>query len=425
MLNTKQLREDFEVVEKALSKRKGKFNLSKFKILDEARKEIILDVEKYKSEQNIVSKQVPVLKKEGKDVSKILEDMKVIALKIKELDPKLKKVEEEIKEFLLNIPNIPHESVPKGESDEENKEIKKVGEITTFDFEPKPHWELGEELNILDPTRAAKVTGSRFHFYKGDGARLERALYNFMLDTHNDNGYTEIIPPAIVNRDSMQGTGQLPKFEEDLFKLQGDNGYYLIPTAEVPLTNLHRNEILKASDLPIKYCALSTNFRAEAGSAGRDTRGLIRQHQFAKVELVLFTKEENSFEALEGLLKDSQRILDLLELPYRIVNLCTGDLGFSSTKTYDIEVWMPSYNRYVEISSCSNFIDFQGRRSNIRYKNDIKDKSKYIHTLNGSGLALGRTVAAVLENYQQSDGSIKIPKVLKEYFKKEKIVKQK
>ncbi len=424
MISVKELREDYEKVVKSLSKREGEFNLSLFKELDEKRKNYILEVEKLKSDQNKVSKQVPIMKKEGQDVTEVLKEMKELSNKIKELDPKLKSVDMEIEQLLLSIPNVPDDSVPAGKSDEENVEMRVVGEIRKFDFEPKPHWDLGEDLGILDSATAGKVTGSRFHFYKGDGARLERALYNFMLDTHNDNGYTELIVPAMVNKDSMQGTGQLPKFEEDLFKVE-DTNYYMIPTAEVPITNFHRDEILKGSDLPLKYCGLSTNFRKEAGSAGRDTRGLIRQHQFAKVELVLFVKEEESFKALEELTKDAERILQLLKLPYRVVNLCTGDLGFSSTKTYDIEVWLPSYNRYVEISSCSNFVGFQGRRANIRYKEDVKSKTKHVHTLNGSGLALGRTVAAVLENYQQEDGSILIPDVLVPYFRKEKIEKSK
>ncbi len=416
MLDAKQLREDFDLVQKTLNKRKGNYDLSKFKDLDIKRRELIQKSEELKSEQNRVSKEIPAMKKEGKDVSSILEEMKNLSNTIKELETPLKEIDLEINEFLLSYPNLPHESVEIGDTDEDNTEIRKYGEIPSFSFEPKPHWELGENLNILDPATAGKVTGARFHFYRGLGAKLERAIYNFMLDTHGDNGYTEIIPPNMVNKDSMYGTGQLPKFEEDMFKVE-DTNYYLIPTAEVPVTNIHRDEILNGQQLPIKYCALSTNFRAEAGSAGRDTRGLIRQHQFNKVELVQFVHPDKSFEALEQLTNDAEKILQLLKIPYRVVNLCTGDLGFSSTKTYDIEVWLPSYNRYVEISSCSNFVDFQARRANIKFKNDVKDKAQLVHTLNGSGLAVGRTVAAILENYQQEDGSIKVPDVLVPYMR--------
>lgn len=423
MLDAKLLREDFDLVQNAINKRKGNYDLSKFKSLDVKRRELIQEIEELKSKQNKVSAEVPKLKKEGKDVSTILEEMKQLSETIKNLDTPLKELELEINEFLLSFPNMPHSSVEVGDTDADNTEIRKVGEVPNFSFEPKPHWEIGEALNILDPTTAAKVTGARFHFYRGLGAKLERAIYNFMLDTHSfENGYTEIIPPNMVNKDSMYGTGQLPKFEEDMFKVENTN-YYLIPTAEVPVTNIHRDEILNGADLPIKYCALSTNFRAEAGSAGRDTRGLVRQHQFNKVELVQFTKPEDSFEALEKLTNDAEKILKLLKLPYRVVNLCTGDLGFSSTKTYDIEVWMPSYNRYVEISSCSNFVDFQARRANIKFKDDVKDKAQLVHTLNGSGLAVGRTVAAILENYQQEDGTVIVPEVLVPYMRTEKITK--
>lgn len=423
MLDAKLLREDFDLVQNTINKRKGNYDLSKFKSLDVKRRELIQKIEELKSKQNKVSAEVPKLKKEGKDVSTILEEMKQLSETIKNLDTPLKELELEINEFLLSFPNMPHSSVEVGDTDADNTEIRKVGEVPNFSFEPKPHWEIGEALNILDPTTAAKVTGARFHFYRGLGAKLERAIYNFMLDTHSfENGYTEIIPPNMVNKDSMYGTGQLPKFEEDMFKVENTN-YYLIPTAEVPVTNIHRDEILNGADLPIKYCALSTNFRAEAGSAGRDTRGLVRQHQFNKVELVQFTKPEDSFEALEKLTNDAEKILKLLKLPYRVVNLCTGDLGFSSTKTYDIEVWMPSYNRYVEISSCSNFVDFQARRANIKFKDDVKDKAQLVHTLNGSGLAVGRTVAAILENYQQEDGTVIVPEVLVPYMRTEKITK--
>ena len=344
--------------------------------------------------------------------------MKEVSKKIKELDGDVSAIEETLQNILLTIPNIPDASVPVGKSDEDNEEVRVWGEPTKFDFEPKSHWDIGESLDILDFERASKITGSRFTVYKGAGARLERALINFMLDLHIEkHGYKEILPPYIVNRDSMTGTGQLPKFEEDAFKLSNNNDYFLIPTAEVPVTNLHRDEILSKEDLPICYVAYSGCFRAEAGSAGRDTRGLIRQHQFNKVELVKFTDVESSMEELEKLTANAEKVLKLLELPYRVVNLCTGDLGFSSAKTYDIEVWMPSYNRYVEISSCSNFKDYQARRAKIQYRPEKGAKPMYVHTLNGSGLAIGRTTAAILENYQQADGSVIIPEVLRDYMR--------
>jgi seryl-tRNA synthetase len=318
--------------------------------------------------------------------------------------------------MILAIPNIPHESVPVGKDSDDNIEMRRFSEPRKFDFDPKPHWELGETLGILDPETAAKVTGARFHFYKGLGARLERSIYTFYLNYHTENsGYTEIFPPYMVNRASMTGTGQLPKFEEDAFHVS-NNDYFLIPTAEVPVTNMHRDEILDGARLPIKYCAYSACFRAEAGSAGRDTRGLIRQHQFNKVELVKFSRPENSYEELEKLTNDAEKVLQALGLPYRVVTLCTGDLGFSAAKTYDIEVWMPSYGRYVEISSCSNFEDFQARRAAIRFKDSPRDKARYVHTLNGSGVAVGRTVAAIMENYQNEDGSITVPEVLRPYM---------
>ncbi len=422
MLDAKLLRENFDYVQQVMNKRNGNYDLSKFKQLDTKRRELIQEIEQLKNKQNKVSAEIPKLKKEGKDVSAILEEMKQLSETIKSIDAPLKQLEIEVNEFLLSFPNLPHESVEKGDSDADNTEIRRVGEVTQFSFEPKPHWELGDELNILDPATAGKVTGARFNFSRGLGAKLERAVYNFMLDTHGKKGYMEINAPYIVNEDSLYGTGQLPKFKEDLFKLENSN-YYLIPTAEVPVTNIHRDEILSGDKLPIKYCSYSINFRSEAGSAGRDTRGLIRQHQFPKVELVQFVKPEDSFETLERLTNDAEDILKLLKLPYRVVNLCTGDLGFSSTKTYDIEVWLPSYNRYVEISSCSNFVDFQARRANIKFKNDIKDKAQLVHTLNGSGLAVGRTVAAILENYQQEDGSILVPDVLIPYMGTDKITK--
>ncbi|MEG1779339.1 MAG: serine--tRNA ligase, partial [Oscillospiraceae bacterium] len=338
-----------------------------------------------------------------------------IADEIKKDDSLISELETRQRELVLMIPNIPHQSVPSGKDDSDNIEARKFGEPTVFAYEPKAHWDIGSDLNILDPETAAKVTGARFHFYKGLGARLERAVINFYMDTHASRGYTEILPPYIANRTSMTGTGQLPKFEDDAFKIE-NNGYFLIPTAEVPVTNMYRNETFKGKQLPIKYCAYTPCFRSEAGSSGRDTRGLVRQHQFNKVELVKFVKPENSYDELEKLTGDAEYCLQQLGLPYHVVTLSTGDLGFSSAKTYDIEVWMPSYNRYVEISSCSNFEDFQARRASIRFKNDTKDKPQLVHTLNGSGLAVGRTVAAILENYQNPDGSVTVPKVLVPYM---------
>lgn len=416
MLDIKRIRENYECVKNALEKRGKKYNLDAFLPLDEKRRSLLHQVEELKNKQNLTSKQVPILKKEGKDTTELMSEMKNLAEKIKVLDNDIRNVDEEIKNLLYSIPNTPNEKVPNGVDDTENEEMRRWGEPTKFDFDPKPHWDLGEQHDILDFGRAAKITGSRFTVYKGLGARLERALINFMLDTHIDkHGYVEIIPPQMVNKDSMYGTGQLPKFEEDMFKVSNSN-YYLVPTAEVPVTNLYRDEILNGNSLTISHCAFTACFRAEAGSAGRDTKGLIRQHQFNKVELVKFTRPEKSYEELEKLTNDAENILKLLKLPYRVVRLCGGDLGFSSAMTYDIEVWLPSYNRYVEISSCSNFEDFQARRANIKFKDDIKDKAKLVHTLNGSGLAIGRTVSAILENFQQKDGSVIIPEVLVPYM---------
>ena len=416
MLDIKRIREDFEGVKKALEKRGKKYDLESFLTLDEKRRTLLQEVEELKNKQNTTSKQVPILKKEGKDTTEIMAEMKQLSEKIKELDNSVREVDEEIKTLLYSIPNTPNEKVPFGTDDTENEEIRKWGEPRKFDFEPKPHWDLGEQHDILDFARAAKISGARFTIYKGLGARLERALINFMLDTHIEkHGYVEIMPPQMVNKDSMYGTGQLPKFAEDMFRVE-NNGYYLVPTAEVPVTNLYRDEILNGSYLTISHCAFTACFRAEAGSAGRDTRGLIRQHQFNKVELVKFTKPEKSYEELEKLTNDAESILKLLNLPYRVVRLCGGDLGFSSAMTYDIEVWLPSYNRYVEISSCSNFEDFQARRANIKFKDNVKDKATLVHTLNGSGLAIGRTVSAILENFQQEDGTVIIPEVLVPYM---------
>ena len=416
MLDIKRIITDYDNVKKALEKRGKEFNLEIFLPLNEKRRTLLKEVEELKNKQNTASKQVPILKKEGKNTDALMQEMKTLSEKTKDLDILVREVDEEINSLLLSIPNTPNENVPEGADDTQNVEIRKFGEPRKFDFEPKAHWDLGEQNDILDFSRAAKITGSRFTVYKGLGARLERALINFMLDTHIEkNGYVEILPPQMVNSNSMIGTGQLPKFAEDMFKIS-NNGYYLVPTAEVPVTNLYRDEILNGKDLPISHCAFTACFRAEAGSAGRDTRGLIRQHQFNKVELVKFTKPENSYEELEKLTNDAESILKALNLPYRVVRLCGGDLGFSSAMTYDIEVWLPSYNRYVEISSCSNFEDFQARRANIKFKDDIKDKAQLVHTLNGSGLAVGRTVSAIIENYQNEDGSITIPEVLIPYM---------
>ncbi|MBO8434393.1 MAG: serine--tRNA ligase [Tyzzerella sp.] len=416
MLDVKDLRNNFDEVKKALDKRHKDYNLDKFKDLDAKRRELIGQVEELKNKQNVASKEIPKLKKEGKDTTELMAEMKELSAKVKELDAQVTEVDNALTDFMYTIPNTPNAKVPDGADDTENEEIRKWGEPTKFDFEPKPHWDLGDELNILDPATAGKITGARFTVYRGLGARLERAIANFMLDTHVDkHGYTEILPPFIVNRKSMTGTGQLPKFEEDAFKVAGTD-YFLVPTAEVPVTNMYSDMILNGADLTIKHCAYTACFRAEAGSAGRDTRGLIRQHQFNKVELVKFARPEESYDELEKLTNDAEAILQLLGIPYRVVRLCGGDLGFSSAMTYDIEVWMPSYNRYVEISSCSNFESFQARRANIKFKDNIKDKAQYVHTLNGSGLAVGRTTAAILENFQQADGSVIIPEVLRPYM---------
>ncbi|SHM78197.1 seryl-tRNA synthetase [Caldanaerovirga acetigignens] len=417
MLDIKMIRSNPEEVKRALEKRGTQANLEEFLKLDEERRSLLVEVEQLKGLRNRESEEIARRKKQGEPADDLIEKMREVSGKIKEMDERVKKIEERLEQLLLMIPNIPDESVPVGESDADNVEVRRWGELRKFDFDPKPHWELGEALGILDFERAAKITGSRFVVYKGAGARLERALINFMLDLHIEkHGYREIFPPFIVNRASMTGTGQLPKFEEEAFKLYNNTDYFLIPTAEVPVTNLHRDEILEKDDLPIYYVAYSGCFRAEAGSAGRDTRGIIRQHQFNKVELVKFAEPDKSMEELEKLTKDAEEVLQLLGLPYRVVALCTGDLGFASAKTYDIEVWMPSYNRYVEISSCSNFKDYQARRANIRYRPEKGAKPQYVHTLNGSGLAVGRTTAAILENFQQPDGSVVIPEVLRPYM---------
>lgn len=417
MLDVKLLRNNFEEVKQKLQNRGedlGEFE--KFGELDKRRRTLIVETEALKSQRNEVSQEIAKLKREKQDADAKIEEMRVVGDRIKTLDIELREIDEKLDTILMSIPNIPHESTPVGESEDDNVEIRKWGEVREFDFEPKAHWDLGTDLDILDFENAAKVTGSRFVFYKKLGARLERALINFMMDLHsNEHGYEEMLPPYMVNRASMTGTGQLPKFEEDAFLIEAED-YFLIPTAEVPVTNYHREDILKAEDLPRKYTAFSACFRSEAGSAGRDTRGLIRQHQFNKVELVQFVKPEDSYAALEKLTGNAEEVLRRLELPYRVLSMCTADLGFTAAKKYDLEVWIPSYDSYREISSCSNFESFQARRANIRFRREPGSKPEYVHTLNGSGLALGRTVAAILENYQEEDGSVRIPKVLQGYM---------
>lgn len=420
MLDLKRIRNNAEEIKAALGNRGEKFDVTVIDeviSLDEERRTILVEVETLKSKRNQVSAEIPKRKKAGEDVTEVMAEMKKIGETIKELDARVNEINEKIEYIMLRIPNIPNPQVPDGATDEDNIEIKKWGEPTKFNFEPKAHWDLGTDLNILDFERGGKVAGSRFTFYKGNGARLERSIISYFLDKHTfDNGYTEVLPPYMANRDSMVGTGQLPKFEEDAFKVE-NNGYFLIPTAEVPVTNMYKNEIFSGDELPVKHVAYSACFRAEAGSAGRDTRGLVRQHQFNKVELVKFCKPEDSYNELDKLVVDAESVLQGLGLPYRIVRICKGDLGFTAALKYDIEVWMPSYNRYVEISSCSNFEDFQARRANIKYRETAKDKPQFIHTLNGSGVAIGRTVAAILENYQQEDGTVVIPEAIREYMR--------
>lgn len=416
MLDLKFVRENLDKVAEAMKNRHTEVDLDAFRKLDQERRDLLQEVEADKSMRNSVSAEISKMKKNGEDASEKILSMRTLGDKIAETDKKLKEVEQGLRDIMLTIPNMPDASVPVGKDDTENPEVRKWGEPTHFDFEPKAHWNLGEDLGILDSNRAAKVSGGRFYYYLGLGARLERAVYNFMLDQHTQkDGYTEVIPPYIVNRETMTGTGQLPKFHEDMYRLEGME-MYLIPTAEVPLTNYYRDEIIDGAKLPIYLTAFTPCFRAEAGSAGRDTRGLIRQHQFHKVEMVKFTKPEDSFDELEKLTHNAEGILQALGLPYHVVCLCTGDLGFSATKCYDIEVWFPAQNKYREISSCSNCVDFQARRANIRFRRDSKSKPEFVHTLNGSGLAVGRTVAAILENYQQADGSIVVPEVLRPYM---------
>ena len=416
MLDIRLIRENPEKVKAAMKTRNKDMDALVDEILeiDKKVRELTQKADALKAQQNAASKDIPRIKKEGGDISEIMTKMNAIKEEVKVLDAEKAVLAEKQKTMMYEFPNVPSSETPIGKDDSENVEIRKFGEPRQFDFEPKAHWDIGADLGILDPETAAKVTGTRFHFYKGLGARLERAIISFFLNTHTEHGYTEVFPPFMVNRASMTGTGQLPKFEEDAFKLTND--YFLIPTAEVPVTNMFRDDILDGSQLPISFCAYSACFRAEAGSAGRDTRGLIRQHQFNKVELVKFTKPEESYAELEKLTNDAERVLQLLGLPYRVVALSSGDIGFSSAKTYDIEVWMPSYGRYVEISSCSNFEDFQARRASIRFKNGPKDKAQLVHTLNGSGVAVGRTTAAILENYQNADGTVTIPEALVPYM---------
>ena len=416
MLDIKLIRTEPEKVKAALARRKENVDIDALLELDNKRRELLFKVEQLKGKQNETSKMIPAMKKEGKDVAPIFAEMKTLSAEISEFDDEIRELDEKINKVMLTIPNIPNPTVPDGETDADNVEVRRFMEPTKFDFEPKAHWDIGNDLGILDPQTAGKVTGTRFTFYRGQGARLERSIINFYLNTHpEESGYTEIFPPYMVHRRSMVGTGQLPKFEEDAFKVVGTD-YFLIPTAEVPVTNMYREQILDGNKLPIKHVAYSACFRAEAGSAGKDTRGLIRQHQFNKVELVKFTKPEDSYDELEKLTRDAEKVLQLLKLPYRVVKICVGDLGFTAAMKYDIEVWMPSYNRFVEISSCSNFEDFQARRADIKFKNSPKDKAQYVHTLNGSGVAIGRTVAAILENYQNADGSVTVPEVLRQYM---------
>ncbi|HUW63217.1 MAG TPA: serine--tRNA ligase [Spirochaetia bacterium] len=421
MLDLKFVRQNAAQVQAALAKRGIPVTLDEFLQLDEKRRRLLFETEQMKNRLNTVSAEIGRLKKAGVDSGGMQSQMRELSQQIKEMDDEVRGVIDALNEILLSLPNLPDESVPVGADERGNVEVRTWGTIPAFPFEPKPHWELGEELDIIDFERGGKVSGARFSFAKGLGARLERALISFMLDLHTSRGYTEIFPPFLVNRESMIGTGQLPKFANEMFRVE-NAGYYLIPTAEVPVTNLFRGEVLEADKLPVKLAAYSACFRAEAGAAGKDTRGLIRQHQFNKVELVKFCRPEDSFDELEKLTADACRVLELLGLPYRVIVLCTGDIGFASAKTYDLEVWLPSAATYREISSCSNFVDFQARRANIRYRTG-RGKSEYVHTLNGSGVAVGRTVAAILENYQQADGSVVVPEVLRPFMRVERIEK--
>ncbi|MEG1257136.1 serine--tRNA ligase [Clostridium sp.] len=419
MIDLKRIRNNPDEFKTKMQNRGESFDLSlidEVVELDQKRRNILIEVEELKNKRNVTSAEIPKLKKQGIDVSETMKEMKLLSDTIKNYDLELNEIDQKLEFIMFRIPNVPHDSVPNGSTDDDNVEIKKWGNTREFNFTPKEHWTIGTDNNILDFERAGKVTGSRFTVYKGLGARLERSLINYFLNKHTDeNGYDEVLPPYMVNRASMIGTGQLPKFEEDAFKV-ADTDYFLIPTAEVPVTNIYRDETIDGDKLPIKYAAYSACFRSEAGSAGRDTRGLIRQHQFNKVELVKFTKQEDSYNELDKLVADAESVLQGLGLPYRIVRICRGDLGFTAALKYDIEVWMPSYNKYVEISSCSNFEDFQSRRANIKYKDDPKAKPKFVHTVNGSGVAIGRALAAVLENYQNEDGTVTVPEVLRPYM---------
>jgi seryl-tRNA synthetase len=424
MLALNFVRENIELIKEKMGQRGTKTDLDKLVSLDEQRRDLLTEADSLKHKRNLTSEKIAELKKSKKDASDLIEEMKEVSSKIKEFDDKLRDVDDKLNEIIMVIPNIPHSSVPVGQTEEDNTIVRTVGEKPQFDFEPKSHVDLGEELDILDFNRATKITGARFALYKGLGARLERSLINFMLDLHiYEQDYTEVLPPFIVNARTMTGTGQLPKFEEDLFKLDlKDRDYYLVPTAEVPVTNIYQDEIIEEEMLPVNYCAYTPCFRSEAGSYGRDVKGLIRQHQFNKVELVKFAHPDDSYNQLERLTNDAEEILKQLELHYQVVTLCTGDLGFSSAKTYDLEVWLPSQNKYREISSCSNFEDFQSRRANIRFRTS-SGKTELVHTLNGSGLAVGRTLVAILENYQQKDGSIVIPEKLRKYMGGAEVIK--
>jgi seryl-tRNA synthetase len=415
MLDARFVREHIDVIKKSLLERNASIQFDEFLRLEEQRRTLLKEAEELRNRRNVVSEEVGKLKKQKQDAATLIEEMKGVSDRIRELDERLKSLEESTNEFLLNVPNIPHESVPVGRDETENVVVRRWGEPGQFDFEPLNHWDIGEALGIIDFERAAKIAGARFSMTKGFGAKFERALMNFMLDQHATKGYQEVLPPIIVNRDSMRGTGQLPKFEMELFRIV-DPEFYLIPTAEVPVTNIHRNEILNEKDLPIYYTAYTPCFRREAGSYGKDVRGLIRQHQFNKVELVKFVRPEDSYAELESLTMNAEDILRKLELPYRVIALCTGDIGFSAAKTYDLEVWLPGQQKYREISSCSNFADFQARRANIRFKREGKKGTEFVHTLNGSGLAIGRSLVAILENYQQKDGSVIVPEVLRPYM---------
>jgi seryl-tRNA synthetase len=417
MLEIKFVRENFDRVETAMANRGETIDLTVFNTADAQRREVLGEIEGLRHRRNVVSDQIAELKKAGQNADDMVTEMREVSTRIKTLEKALNDSEATVQSLLMRIPNLPHDSVPVGRDENDNPEVKRVGTPPAFGFPVKAHWDIGKDLNILDFERAAKITGARFPLYLGNGALLERALINFMLDLHTgQHGYTEVLPPFMVNRTTMTGTGQLPKFEEDLFKLEAWD-YYLIPTAEVPVTNIHQGEILAEEQLPILYTAYTPCFRSEAGSHGKDTRGLIRQHQFNKVELVKFTAPEDSYDALESLLANAEAVLQILEVPYRVITLCTGDMGFSSAKTYDIEVWMPGQDTYREISSCSNFESFQARRANIRFRRKGKKGTELVHTLNGSGLAVGRTVAAILENNQQADGTVRVPTALKPYMR--------